>query len=90
MGLLPHPVAIAELATDDVTKAELRADIDLLMREGAVVPLKRLTGFGIAAPIDTVSFFVRDGSRRLVLTCESGEIIIETSLALGEVKLYEP
>jgi hypothetical protein len=90
MGLLPHPVAIAELATDDVTKAELRADIEVLMRAGVVVPLKRMTGSGIAAPIETVGFFARDDSRRLVLTCESGEIVIETSLALGEVKLYEP
>ncbi|HKE58262.1 MAG TPA: hypothetical protein VKB46_16230 [Pyrinomonadaceae bacterium] len=90
MGLLPHPVAITELATDDLTKAELRADTDALMRQGVVEPLRHMTGSGITSPIETVGFFRCDQSRRLVLTCESGEIVIETSLTTGEVKLYEP
>jgi hypothetical protein len=87
MGLVPHPVAITELAADEATKAELRADIELLMRDGISAPLKRMTGSPANSLIEKVDFFLREASRRLVLTCESGQIVIETSLASGEVRV---
>ncbi len=90
MGLLPHPVAIAELTADEGTKTDLRADVDLLLSEGRVGSLKRMTGSRVNSPLENAGFFVRNDSRRLVLTCESGEIVIETSLEVGEVKFYEP
>lgn len=90
MGLVPHPVAIAELTADEETKADLRADVDLLLLDVGGGSLKRMTGSRLDSPLENVGFFVRNYSRRLVLTCESGEIVIETSLELGEVKFYEP
>ena len=32
MGLLPHPLTIAELEVDDTMKSQLRSDVDLLLR----------------------------------------------------------
>ena len=90
MGLLPHPVAIAELTADEQARAELRGDIELILRDGVGAPLKRMSSSRVVSPMEKVGFFVSDESRRLVLTCESGEIVIETSLESGEVKFYEP
>jgi hypothetical protein len=85
MGLLPHPVAIAELEADDVTKTELRADVDLLLRDGAVENLRRMKAVRARSPIQSVEFFEAEDARRFVLTCEDGAIVIETSLTTGEV-----
>ncbi len=88
MGLLPHPVAIAELEADDFTKSELRADIDLLLQGGDSENLARITFAPAKSSIQTVDVLGRDDSRRLVLTCEQGRVVVETSLESREVKVY--
>jgi hypothetical protein len=85
MGLLPHPVAITELEADDLTKGELRADVDLLLRDGTVENVRRMKAVRHPSPIQSVELFETEDARRFVLTCEDGAIAIETSLATGEV-----
>jgi hypothetical protein len=67
MGLLPHPVAINELDADEDTKTELRAGIDKLLSQPH------------SDPIQSVDLFEGENARRLVLSCEEGNVVVETS-----------
>lgn len=88
MGLLPHPVAITELEADNPTKSSLSADIDSLLREGrSVGKLASMTIAPIECLIQTVDFLTKENSRRLVLTCDEGAIVIESSLDKGEFRI---
>jgi len=87
MGLLPHPVAIGELETDEAIKDDLKRDIDQALQETNTTSFIRLMSSPNASPIQIVDFFVRENSRQLVLTCASGSIVIETSLDTREVKI---
>jgi hypothetical protein len=71
MGLLPHPVAIAELEADEAKKSELRAEIDRWLQGRDELSL---------AGIQSVELFESDNSRRLVLNCDAGKLVVETSL----------
>ncbi len=71
MGLVPHSVAINELEADDAKKSELRSYVDQWLRSGNPD----------ASPIESVEMFESEDGRRLVLTCEQHEIVIETSLS---------
>ena len=87
MGLVPYPVAINELSASDELKQTLRDDIDSLMRNsGTLTQLKVCT---LNSPIQQVDFFERGNDRRLLLTCEEGAVVVETSLDTAEVKIYE-
>ena len=66
MGLVPHPVAIAELDADEATKNELRSKVDLWLRNTT------------SSPIESVDVFELGDERRLVLVCEEGKLVIET------------
>ena len=66
MGLVPHPVAIAELDADEATKNELRSKVDLWLRNTT------------SSPIESVEVFESGDERRLVLVCEDGKLVIET------------
>ena len=88
MGLLPHPVAIGELEADGQTKTEFRADIDLLLQEGtSATELQQFTVAGSDCLIQSVEFFARENSRRLVLRCEDSGIVVESSLESGELAI---
>ena len=71
MGLVPYSVAINELEADDAKKSELRSYVDQWLRSGNPD----------ASPIESVEMFESEDGRRLVLTCEQHEIVIETSLS---------
>ena len=91
MGLLPHPVALAELEADDPTKSSLSVDIDSLLREGrSVGKLAIMTTAPIECLIQSVDFLTWENSRRLVLTCDEGAIVIESSLDNGEFRIMSP
>jgi hypothetical protein len=75
MGLLPHPVAIAELEADETTKNELRSDVDLLLR--GETP-SRMGYVENPTPIQSVEVLESETARRLVLICEQGQVVIET------------
>ncbi|HEV8370475.1 MAG TPA: hypothetical protein VGQ39_21165 [Pyrinomonadaceae bacterium] len=89
MGLVPSPLAIAELDASDNVKAELRQDVDAITTRNADAALRRMTKTAGSCSIKSVDFFGRENSRRLVLTCEDGCLGIETSLETAEVKIYE-
>ena len=77
MGLVPQPMAITELEADDTFKSELRSDIDRLSRGETPVRMKAVAD---ASPIESVELFDSGHSRRLVLHCEEGEVVVETQM----------
>ena len=88
MGLRPHPVAVAELETAAETKNRVQNEVDAVLQQRGSTEqfLKR---FPNGSPIQTVDFFVRENSRRLLLTCEQGSIVVETSLDTCEVTVHD-
>jgi hypothetical protein len=68
MGLVPQPMAIAELEAEDSVKKELRAKVDLWIAERN------------GSPIESIEVFESGDERRLVLNCGEGSLIVETSL----------
>lgn len=66
MGLVPISVAIAELDAHQETKQELRAKVDLWLRNTT------------SSPIESVEVFESGDERQLVLVCEEGRLVIET------------
>ena len=68
MGLVPHSVAVAELEADEAVKSELRSKIDVWLRNTT------------SSPIESVEVFESGDERRLVLICEEGKLVLETSL----------
>ena len=89
MGLRPHPVAIAELETDQSTKTELQTHVDEALQQRADDRVSLFKPLRSASPIQSVDFFVRENSRRLLIACEQGSIVVETSLDSGEVMVME-
>lgn len=89
MGLVPHPVAIKELVADDELKQLLKDDIDCLGRNCDQESLSKMKLSSVDSPIDAVDFYENGNERRLLLTCEDGTLVVETSLDTAEVKIYE-
>ena len=85
MGLRPHPVAISELDTDQSTKSQLQREVDGALQQRPYEEGKLLQLLPNASPIQSVDFFVRENSRRFVISCEEGSIVVETSLDSSEV-----
>jgi hypothetical protein len=84
MGLLPHPVAIAELETDEATRSELRSDVDRILSGDRP---RAMTSLEHASPIESVEMFEAEAEKRLVLSCEEGSVVIETSVTNGQVRI---
>ena len=78
MGLLPHPLTISELDVDDTMKTQLRSDVDLLLRGENPSLMKAVEQ---PTPIQSIELFEFEDGRRLVLTCEQRDVVIETSLS---------
>jgi len=90
MGLLPHPVATAELEVNDQMRSEIRADIDhLLTHKLHAEHLLHLTQPQVECVITEVDFFASGDRRRLLVTGEQANLTIETSLATAEIRVYE-
>lgn len=88
MGLLPHPVAVAELTADEEKRSEIQADIDLVLREGrGVEGLKQLTHPGVNCLIEQVTFYARGNERKLLIAGDENSLAIVTSLSSGEIKV---
>src|ERR1044072_9317822 len=62
MGLLPHPVAIGELAVTAELKQRIKADVELSLN-GAVETRSVLERAGTLGPITDVAFFESGSSR---------------------------
>jgi hypothetical protein len=88
MMLLPQVVAINELETDAATKSELNREIELLGQEGRLAEgLERLTPAPAEFLIAAVNFFEDGNQRRLILTGEKANLMIETSLETAEIQV---
>jgi hypothetical protein len=86
MGLLPHPVAISELDTDQEKRLEIQSDIDLLLREGLQAEqLRQLSIAPVNCLIEEVRFFASSDDRRLLIAGEEGSLTVDTSLSSGEI-----
>jgi hypothetical protein len=90
MGLVPQSQAVNELAADDALKNQISQDVDAITMATDKAVLRAISVPVLSSPIQTVEFFVRDDSRRLVLACEESTLVVETSLNTGGVKVYEP
>ncbi len=90
MVLLPHPLATTELEVDREAREKIKADVDLMMRDGASANgLTRLTPSPAECLITEISFFSNDDRRRLLLKGEEANLAIETSLSSGEIRVAE-
>jgi hypothetical protein len=88
MGLLLHPIVTGELDADEEKRAEIRADIELLLRDGLRADgLRQLTHAPVNCLIEEVTFYTSSDERKLVITGEEQSLIIETSIGSGEIKV---
>ena len=95
MGLLPHPVAVSELDFEATVREEIRADIELLLQNNfisekllRITPTRLHTGDS-PGEISEIRFFESGDRRRLVLSCESATLVVETFPTKGEFQVYE-
>lgn len=90
MGLLPHPVATAELEVDDEALAQIKHDIDLLLRGNVEASrLARLLPISVPSPITGVALLVRGDEYKLVLEGERGTVQIQTSVSDDSIQVTE-
>ena len=90
MGLLPHPVATPELEIEDEALAQIKLEIDLLLRGGDETSrLARLQPLNAASPITGVEVFVRGDEHKLVLECETGVLQVQTSVSDDSIQVTE-
>ena len=90
MGLLPHPVATAELEVEEEALAQIKLEIDLLLRGGVDTSrLARLKPLKVDSPITGVEVFVRGAEYKLVLECETGVVRIQTSASDDSIQVAE-
>lgn len=90
MGLLPHPVAVAELEVDEESLAQFKVEIDLLLKGGDEMKLlKHFVPLASSWPITDVQVFDRDNERKLLLAGETGVIAIQTSMTDDSIQLKE-
>jgi hypothetical protein len=90
MGLLPHPVATAELEVNEQTRSEIRADFDgLLTHKLHADSLQHMTQPQVECVITEVNFFANGERRRLMVTGEDANLTIETSVETAEIRIYE-
>lgn len=95
MTLLPHPVAVSELDIDEQERAEIKAEVDILL--GDDVSVERLSRMSLPSlnphnpinQIKDVRFFAEGDNRRLLLEGEEANLAIETSLSTAEINVYE-
>ena len=82
MGLLPHPVAVAELDISDDARKGIVADIDLLLRGVRdVSALASLKPVSVDCRIEEVELLENGDRRKLVLHGETANLEFEMSVA---------
>jgi len=95
MTLLPHPVAVSELETEDAVRNAIRADIDLLLGDNASVETLSqikpppMSCQSDACQIRGVEFLELDDRRRLLVHGEHTSLSIETSISTAEIRVNE-
>ena len=90
MGLLPHPVAVAELDANDELLVQIKTDIEVLLRDDLrVAPLIGLSPLTFRCVISEVQVFTNGDLRKVLLTGEAGSIEIQTSVTSETVLISE-
>jgi hypothetical protein len=90
MGLMPHPVATAELEIEEALRQQIKRDVDLLLDgENLTEALLKMKLPPSECQIEDVSFFARGDERRLLITGRETKQAVETSLATAEIKFYD-
>jgi hypothetical protein len=90
MTLMPYPVAISELEIDELTREQIKADIDLLLGDNSSAgELRGMQTPPVHCRIIDVNVFANEEQRRLVLAGEEASLGIETSLITAEIRVYE-
>jgi hypothetical protein len=88
MMLLPQFVAINDLETDATTRSELNREIEQLGQEGRLAEgLERVSPAPVECLITEVDFFEDGDRRRLILSGEKANLVIETSLETAEIRV---
>lgn len=88
MGLLPHPVAIAEIEVDDDIRGRLKADIDLLLSEGSsAISLNHFLPLKGSCLIMSVHIFTRDDERKILLEGEDESLELRTSVTAEIIQI---
>ena len=89
MGLLPHPVAMAELEVEAELLTQLKVDVDLLLKGGGARGLARFTPIRDSFPITAAQPFVRGDEYKLLLEGETQMIQITTSMKEASFEVTE-
>ena len=90
MGLLPHPVAVAELDANDELLVQIKTDIEMLLRDDLeVAPLIGLSPLTFRCAISEVQVSTRGDLRKVLLTGEAGSIEIQTSITSETIRVTE-
>ena len=90
MGLLPHPVAVAELEVTDNEREQLAADIDLRLRlAGDPTAFKRLRVTKSECLIEQVELFAKDEMKKLILFGEESNLELEMSAEDDSISVRE-
>lgn len=88
MGLVPQGVALDEIEVEEDIRSKIKAEVGSLVgdSEGSYSHLVQAEP---TCTITEVNFFGADnGRRRLIVSGEESSLIIETSLASAEIKVY--
>ena len=90
MGLLPHPVAVAELDAKDELLVQIKTDIEGLLRHDlGGAPVIGLSPLTLRCVISEVQVFTGGDLRKVLLTGEAGSIEIQTSVTSEAVRVTE-
>ena len=90
MGLLPHPVAAAELEVTEELRAEIKSEIDLLLHDGAAAEsLVRFSPLTTAYSIAAVHLFSGNDKLKIVIEGDTGNIEIRTSMTDHQFQVTE-
>lgn len=87
MGLMPHPVAVAEIETTEPNRNQIKADVDALLATGEAAKDLQLFCQVAGCEINEVSFFQRGEERRLLISGEESNLALETSLTNDEIRI---
>ena len=89
MGLLPHPVAMAELNVEAELLTQFKIDVDLLLKGNGELGLARFVPIRDSFPITAVQPFVRGDEHKLLLEGETQIIQITTSMKEASIEITE-
>lgn len=90
MGLLPHPVAVAELEVTDDERQQIAADIDLRLRlADDPAEFKRLRVITSECLIEQVELFSQEEKKKLVVSGEESSLEFEMSALDESISMTE-